>query len=66
MPNHNTLSVYDEFPLRLDYDDNAFDVVVKINKLLIKHGLELEMDGKEHDGFLLYRLTHRQPPSVTC
>jgi len=47
--------------MRLDYDDQLDDVVVKVNKLIAAHGLKFEDDGKEHDGFCIYALVKVAP-----
>ena len=43
--------------LRLDYDDNAIDIIDKFNAALKEHGLEFVDDGLAHDGFILMTLT---------
>ena len=42
--------------VRLDHDDNAIDVVDKINEVLRFAGWELVDDEQLHDGFVIYRL----------
>ncbi len=46
----------DDYPIKLDYDDQPDRVVFKLNKALAKHGLAIEDDGKEYDGFTLHRI----------
>ena len=45
-----------EFPLRIEHDHDALDIIDGVNVPLKPHGLELENDNKEHDGYELYRL----------
>lgn len=42
--------------MRIEYDDQLDDVVVKANKLLAVHGLQFVDDGQPHDGFCIYAL----------
>lgn len=45
-----------DYPIRFEYDDQINDAIDKINVALKSHGLILESDEAEHDGFELYRL----------
>ena len=39
--------------VRIEHDDNAYDVIAKANELLEDQNIEYELvfDNKEHDGF---------------
>ncbi len=52
------LGLYKSEPtiVRLDYDDNAVDIIDKINKALASRDLQLVDDGQPHDGFMLLEL----------
>lgn len=45
-----------EYDIKIDYDDNILDIIDQINFHLESHGLMLDCDNKEHDGFELYRI----------
>ena len=36
---------------RIEYDDQVFDIIAKVNEALESHGLEFVFDENEHDGF---------------
>lgn len=44
------------YTTRLDYDDNVIDIVEKISDLLKHINLQLQFDGKEHEGFEIIEL----------
>jgi hypothetical protein len=44
--------------MKLDYDDNAIDIVDKINAVLASRGIRFDDDGLEHDGFSVLRVIH--------
>ncbi len=39
------------YTTKIQYDDNFFDIIDKINTLLEYKNIEIVLDGKEHDGF---------------
>jgi len=41
----------EEHRFRVEYDDNAYDIVAEINNITSKHGITLDFDNEEHDGF---------------
>jgi len=47
--------------IRLEYDDNAIDIIDAMNEALEEHGLKFEDDGKEHDGFIILTLVGPGP-----
>lgn len=46
-----------DYPIRIDYGMSAYDIVLAISRELGKHGLLIETDNDDHDGFELYRIT---------
>jgi hypothetical protein len=42
--------------VRLEYDDQALDIIDKMNRALFVEGLRFEDDGEEHDGFMILNL----------
>lgn len=40
--------------LRIDYHDQPEDLIEKINRALVPHGLRFVDDGQPHDGFCLF------------
>lgn len=48
--------------IRIEYDDNAYNVMVGANKLLKDQNLEYEFkfDSKEHDGFDILTLVKKE------
>jgi len=42
--------------LKIDYDDNALDIMDKVNAILAKVGLEFVNDEQEHDGWEIFEL----------
>lgn len=43
-------------PIRLEYDDDHLEIIDKINVALASHGLRLQDDMQEHDGFIILNL----------
>ena len=41
---------------RVEYDDQAYEIVEKISAILSNHGLEIVCDDLEHDGFDIYTI----------
>ncbi len=39
------------YTTKIQYDDDFFDIIDKINTLLGYKNIEIVLDGKEHDGF---------------
>jgi hypothetical protein len=46
--------------IRLEYDDNIFTIIGKINEALEGKSLELVFDNQEHDGFEILTLEEKQ------
>lgn len=46
--------------ITVEHDDNAIDVIDKVNKALKEHRLVFEDDGEEHDGFVVLKLKERE------
>ena len=44
--------------LRIDYDDNALDIMDKVNAMLAQHGYQFVNDEQSHEGFEVYTLIH--------
>ena len=42
--------------IRIEYDDMAEDIVMKLNTALEQYGLRFEFDDQEHDGFEILSL----------
>jgi hypothetical protein len=42
--------------VRLEYDDQVFDIIGKINEALAAKGLRFDDDEEEHDGFIILNL----------
>lgn len=49
--------------LRIDYDDNAIDIIEAVSYLLQDYGLTLEFDGLPHDGFEIVELIELEEQS---
>ena len=48
--------------LQIDYDDNALDVVDKVNEVLASQGIQFVNDGLPHDGFEVYTMKSNETP----
>ena len=46
--------------LRLDYDDNAMDIMDKVNAVLAATGWQFVDDDETHDGWCLYTLVQEK------
>lgn len=46
----------EEYTITLEYDDHAYDIIDKINGVLNKHGITLEVDDEYHDGFEVVKI----------
>ena len=44
--------------LRIDYDDNALDIMGKVNAILAQHGYQFVNDEQCDEGFDVYTLIH--------
>ena len=42
--------------IKIYYDDEAHNIISKVNSLLENHGLRFEFDGLEHDSFEILEL----------
>jgi hypothetical protein len=42
--------------IRLEYDDDAYNAILKANSVLKNYGLEFIDDEKEHDGFIIMQI----------
>ena len=49
----------------VEESDTSLDVIDKVNRALLEHGLEFEDDGKEHDGFCVLTLRKLEPGAYT-
>ena len=45
-----------ELTLRIDYDDDALDIMDKVNAMLKSFGIQFINDEKPHDGFEIYTI----------
>lgn len=45
--------------VKIDYDDDQLEIVDKINEVLEEHGLKLEDDMQDHDGFIILTLVKK-------
>ena len=45
--------------VKIQYDDDILKIIDKINEVLEEHGLSLEDDMQEHDGFNIYSLVKK-------
>lgn len=42
--------------MQIEYDDQAEEIMNKVNEDLKEHGLRFEVDNEEHDGFCIFEL----------
>jgi len=49
--------------IKIWYDDQAGDIITKINALLEEQNLVLSFDNEEHDGFDVISLNQLEPKS---
>ena len=42
--------------LRIDYDDDAITIMDEVNVYCELYGFRFVDDGKDHDGYLIYKL----------
>jgi hypothetical protein len=47
--------------IRIEYDDQAYDIIGSVNDALKSHGLKFVCDELEHDGFEIYELQRILP-----
>lgn len=51
--------------MRIEYDNDALDIIDKVNEDLRGHDLEFADDGKEHDGYAIFELKSTNPCTCT-
>mgnify|MGYP001605067450 CR=1 FL=1 len=50
--------------LRIDYDDNALDIMDKVNAMLAEYGYQFVNDEQDHEGFEVYTLIRHEVPRL--
>lgn len=40
-----------EYTITIEYDDQAYDIIDKINDVLEEHGISMEVENEYHVGF---------------